>query len=178
MFNRGQLTIGILLIALGILFLLGTLFEIEIWAICFPVGLIVLGVWLIMRPRLTGPDTGTEVVLLGDLHRRGAWRVQNQEFWLGIGDADLDFTGTEIPPGETRLQFYTFIGDVDVAVPAGVGVSVNITGFVIESVLLGRDYETFLSPVAVVSDDYATADRRLRIDMTGFICDFKVKRLG
>lgn len=178
MVNRGQLTIGIVLVLLGVIFLLGTVFEINVWAICWPAGLIALGVWLILRPRLAGPGTGSEVVLLGDLRRRGNWTVQNEEIWLGVADADLDFTGAEIPLGETRIRIFGFVGDVDVFVPAGVGISVNAAGFVIDSDLLGRDQETILTPVEVVSEDYAAAERRLRIEMTCFVCDLKVKRVG
>ncbi len=178
MVNRGQLTIGIVLVLLGVIFLLGTVFKINVWAICWPAGLIALGVWLILRPRLAGPGTGSEVVLLGELRRRGNWAVQNEEIWLGVADADLDFTGAEIPLGETRIRIFGFVGDVDVFVPAGVGISVNAAGFVIDSDLLGRDQETFLTPVEAVSEDYAAAERRLRIEMTSFVCDLKVKRVG
>lgn len=177
MVNRGQLTIGMVLVLLGVIFLLGTLFNINVWAICWPAGLIALGVWLILRPRLTGPGTGSEVVLLGELRRRGNWTVRDEEIWLGVADADLDLTGAEIPPGETRVRVFGFVGDVDVLVPAGVGVSVSAAGFVIDSDLLGREQETFLTPVEAVSADYGSAERRLRIEMTSFVCNLKVKRV-
>lgn len=176
MINRGQLTIGIMLVLLGVIFLLGTVFNINVWAICWPAGLIALGVWLILRPRLVG--TGAEVVLLGELRRSGSWAVRDEEIWLGIADADLDLTRAEIPTGETRFRIFGFVGDVDVLVPAGIGVSVSASGFVIDSDLLGHDRETFLTPVEAVSEDYASAERKLRIEMTCFVCDLKVKRVG
>lgn len=132
MVNRGQLIFGIVLVVLGLLFLLGTLFQINVWAICWPVGLILLGAWLVLRPSLTEDGKGSEVVLLGDLRRRGNWVVKDEEIWLGVGDANLDFTETDIPVGETRLRFLTFVGDVDLYVPAEVGVSIHVSGFVVD----------------------------------------------
>lgn len=178
MINRGQLTIGVILILLGLVLLLGTLFEINLWAVCWPAGLIALGIWLILRPRLAGPGIGTQAVLLGDLRRRGNWAVQNEEIWLGVADVDLDFSGAEIPLGETRIRIYGFVGDVDVFVPAEVGVSVYAAGFVVDSNLLGHDQDAILVPVEAVSENYNTAERRLRIEMTGFVCDLKVKQTG
>jgi hypothetical protein len=178
MINRGQLILGIVLVVLGVLFLLGTLFDVNVGAICWPAGLIVLGVWLVLRPSLTGPGTASDVVLLGELRRRGRWAARNEEIWLGIGDADIDFSEADIPSGETRVQIFCFVGDVDVFVPAGVGAAVHVGGFVVDSVLFGRDYETFLSPVDVTGEDYAAAERRVRVEMTGFVCDLKVKQAG
>jgi lia operon protein LiaF len=175
--NRGQLVFGIALLVLGLLSLVSTLFHIDFGAICWPVFLIAVGVWLVFRPRFTSPDSTTQVSLIGDRRRRGEWTVRSEEYWLGVGDVELDLTQAVIPPGETVLRFYTFVSDVDLYIPRAAGVAVHVNGFVIDSDLLGQDRESFLSPVTVTSDNYATAECRVRVEMNGFVANLKVKHL-
>ena len=175
--NRGELILGGALVVMGLVFLIGALFNINVWALCWPVGLILVGAWLVLGPRLAGPDSNAEVLLLGDKRRRGNWTVKDEEIWLGVGDVELDFSQAVIPSGETTLRILTFVGDVDMYVPASVGVDVRVVGFVVDADLLGRDYDSFLTPVEVRSENYATAECRVRIEMTGFVTDLKVKHL-
>jgi lia operon protein LiaF len=175
--NRGQLVFGAVLVALGLMSLLSTVFRIDFGALCWPILLIAIGVWLVLRPRLASPDSGTEVLLIGDRRRRGEWTVRNEEFWLGVGDVELDMTQAVIPPGETVIRFYSFVSDVDIFVPRAVGVAIHVNGFVIDSDLLGQDYDSFLSPVSVSSDNYTAAESRLRFEMTSFVADLKVKQV-
>jgi lia operon protein LiaF len=175
--NRGQAVLGLILVVLGVLFLIGTVFQVNVWAYCWPVGFILLGAWLVMRPRFQGENAASEVLLLGDLRRRGIWTVREHEIWLGVGDVDMDFTQAEVPPGETRIKIYGFVGDIDLYFPASVGVAVDAAGFVVDSDLFGRDRDAFLSSVEAASEDYASAERRVKIEVIGFVVDLKVKKL-
>ncbi len=175
--NRGMLVFGALLVLLGLLSLLSAVFHIDFGALCWPILLIGVGVWLVLRPRLTSPDSNAEVLLIGDRRRRGSWAVRDEEFWLGVGDVELDMTQATIPPGETVIRIYAFVGDIDVFVPSAVGVAVQVNGFVIDADVLGRDYDSFLSPVNVQSENFGTAECRLRIEMTSFVADLKVKQV-
>jgi predicted membrane protein len=177
MFNRGQLILGALLVLCGTLFLIGTIFHFDIGAFCWPIGLIIAGGWLVLRPRFSQGSTTSDVVLLGDLRRQGSWTVQEGEIWLGVADVDLDFTQAVIPAGETRIKLYGFVGDVDLLFPTSAGVAVNASGFVVDANLFGRDIQTFLSPVQASSNNYAAAECRVRIDMVGFVTDIKVKQI-
>lgn len=176
MVNRGQLILGAALVVLGIVFLFGNLFQIDVWPLCWSTGLILLGVWLVLRPKFGAPGSRTEVSLIGDLKRRGNWTVHDEEFWLGVNDVDLDLTQASIPPGQTTLRIFTFVSDVDIEVPRTVGVSCHAIGFVVDSDLLGRKYDTFLAPVEAVTEDYPVAESRLRIELVGFVANLKVRR--
>lgn len=175
--NRGQFIFGAILLALGLISLISAIFHIDFGALCWPILLIAVGIFLVLRPRLAGPDSANEVSLIGERRRRGSWTVRNEEFWMGVGDIELDMTQATIPPGETVIRFYTFVSDTDVYVPRAVGVTIQVNGFVIDSDLLGRDYDSFLSPVEITSDNYAEAECRLRIEMTGFVANLKVKQV-
>lgn len=175
MINRGQFGLGLALVVMGVVFLIGTIFKIDVWAICWPTGLILVGLWLVLRPQLAAPGSITDVTLLGDVRRRGKWVVQNSDTWLGVADVDMDFTEAEIPPGETCLRFYGFVSDIKMYLPSDLGISVYASGFVVDTDLLGKSNETFLTPVQIISDGYAEAERRLRIEATGFVTEIKVK---
>jgi len=175
--NQGQLFIGALLVLIGLMFLLGNLFGVNVWALCGPLGLILLGVWIVLRPHLVGSGTTTRFKLLGDIHRDGAWQVANQEIWIGVGEVDLDLTRADIPEGETKLRVFGFAGDVEVLVPEEVAVSVFSMAFVTDGKVLDRREEGILAPVHATSDDYETAGRKLRLETTFFVVDLKVRRV-
>jgi lia operon protein LiaF len=174
--NQGQLVLGGLLIFFGLVFLLGTLFRINVWAFCWPVGLILLGAWILLRPQMVAPGTPVRVTPLGSIVRAGSWRVATEEFWLFVGDAKFDMTQADIPAGETTLRFFGFVGDVALTVPPGVGVTVTATAFVNDLWILGQHEENFVMPYSFASDDYAIAERKVRLEVTHFVASIKVIR--
>ena len=173
--NQSQLLFGALLILLGLLFLIGTVFNINVWAFCWPIGLIVLGVWILLRPQLS-PDTQVHMTPLGSVRRDGAWRVASEEHWIIVGDASFDLTRADIPAGESTLRLFGFVNDVTLIVPQGIGISVTSTAFVTDSNILGQKEETFVMPYAFTSDDYASSERKVRLEATYFVASIKVKR--
>ncbi len=175
--DRGQIFIGISLIVLGALFLLGSLLDVDVWKFCWPVAFILLGVWLLLRPLTARSDARVRQRLVGDIRRDGTWQVTDEEIWIGVGDLDLDMSEAEIPLGETRIQIYGFVADVDVYLPPGVGVALSSTAFVTEAGLFGRKRERFLSTLYLSSDDYESAERKIRLDMTCFVAEFKIKQV-
>lgn len=174
--NQGQLFLGGLLIFFGLLFLLGTLFRVNVWAFCWPIGLILLGGWILLRPQMVAPGTPVRVTPIGSIARIGSWRVASEEFWLFVGDAKFDMTQADIPAGETTLRFFGFVGDVALTVPSGVGVAVSATAFVNDLKIFGRQAENFILPFSFASDDYATAERKVRLEVTHFVASVRVTR--
>lgn len=176
--NQTQLFFGLLVILIGVLFLIGNLFDISIGAFCWPIGLILVGLWLIMRPRMAGPDTNTNFLFLGDSERSGQWTVTDEEFYVFIGDMDLDFTKADIPVGETEIRAYGFISDIDMFVPADVGVAVHSSAFVTSFKAGGEgDEDSFLMPLNWQSDNYKVAERKIRLEGGHFIADIKVRQI-
>lgn len=53
----------------GLVFLLGAILGFDAGQLCLPTALIVVGVWLLLRPRLTGPDTALQGTLFGPVRR-------------------------------------------------------------------------------------------------------------
>lgn len=175
--NRGLVYIALLIILAGILLLIGNLFEINIGAYCFPLGLILLGLFLLLRPRSVGDGTESHTVLIGDLDRSGPGKLSAGEFWGFIVDANYDLTKFDIPQGETIIRGFAFIGDVEILAPADVGIAIDGVSFVTSFKLDGaKDEDNILSPLHWQSDGYKMAERRVRFDLTQFIGDIKLRR--
>jgi predicted membrane protein len=174
MTNRWQVYVGAAIIVVGVIFLVGTVFDIDPWAICFPVVLIVAGVLVLLHPQLF---TAGRLKLLGSVRRRGTWQVADGEFYVGVGDVHLDMTSADIPEGETRIRVLIGVGSVDVRVPEGVGVSVSSIGFVTDAKALGQKQVSFFTPFEVTSDGYQTAEHKVHLETVNFVGDVKVRQL-
>ncbi|MBC7236532.1 MAG: cell wall-active antibiotics response protein [Chloroflexi bacterium] len=174
--NEGRLVLGLVLLGLGILLLLSRLLALNVGAFCWPVFLILVGIWLIVRPHMVGPERRVNQRLLGDIRRRGPWTVTDEEIWIGVGDVRLDLTEAELPAYETTLRIYGGVADVDLIVPQDVGVSISSTGFLTSAKLWGEKEDVFLSTLNRRSDNYEQAERRLQVITGFFVLDLDVRR--
>ena len=172
--DQGQLFLGAAIILIGALLLVGSILDIDVWALFWPTLLILLGLGLLLRPRLISADTRAHYKLLGDFRRDGAWQVADQEFWLAIGDVKLNMSEAQIPVGETRLRIWTFVSGVKLTVPKDVGVSLWCSAFVTDAKVFGRKRESILAPLRFDSADYAGAERKVRMELTAFVADVKI----
>jgi lia operon protein LiaF len=165
--TRGQIIFGLFLVFLGVIYVLGIVFNIDTGALCWPVFLILLGVWFLVRPK--------GIILIGDYRRKGSWDVAATDVWIGIGDVRLNFTESEIPLGETIFRVNGLIGDFRAEVPANIPVMVNASAFIVDTNIFDEKRNNIFSPVRFVSEGYDTADRKLRFEITHFIGDVKVR---
>lgn len=177
MHSRGQYHIGILLITIGALFLFARILDVSVWSIIFPGILIGLGVWLLIRQKQVDPDTNVSQRFLGDIRRKGTWQVTNEEFRIFIGDVELDMTQANIPEGETAIRIFGFIGDVNVTIPKGMGITTSSTGFIVDAKVLDQRQEKFFIPVQVTSDNYTATKHKIRLETTFFINDLNVRQV-
>ena len=174
--NRGQIIIGAAVILLGLLLLIGNLLDVDIGALCWPAGLILLGIWFLVRPQLVGPDTALRMRIFGPIRRVGVWQVTEQELWLFVGDVILDLAQAQVPVGETPIRVFAFVGNIRLYAPEDVGVAVSSIAFVTDARMLGQKRERFLAPAELVSDGYEAAERKVRLEAMGFVNDIRVRR--
>lgn len=173
--NRWHIFIGVLIILAGLVSLIGAITDVDTGMLCFPLALIAIGVFLLLRPRLIG--SGVNVQLLGNVRRHGEWKVANEEIWIGIGDVRLDMTNADIPVGETEICVFGFVGNVRLLVPEGVGVSFSSTSFVMDAKVLGQKRDSFFVPFHLTSDDYETAERKVQLEANYFVGNVRVRRV-
>jgi len=172
--NRGRALVGAFLLLLGIGFLLANVLKINFWAICFPAGLILIGVLLLLRPKVFDASSTSSWYLFGDVKRGSDWTPADEEIWLLFGDVKLDFTQAQLPVGETRLRINGLIGDVDVIAPAEAGVAVSASGLIVELRTPTDKVDRFLSSANSASLNYASAERKLHLSTTFLIGDIDV----
>lgn len=177
MYNKQQAFIGIVIVLIGVVLLIGTIFDIDVGSLCFPTVLIAAGILLLLRPQLFDPNTPGRLKLLGDVRRRGAWQVTDEEIWNGVGNVRLDMTGADIPTDETQIRVFNFVGDIRLSVPEDVGVCVSSTAFVTDARVLGQRRDYFLTPFELSSDNYETAERRVRLEILSFVGSTRVRQV-
>ena len=175
--NRGQFILGGLVLFIGLVSLLSAIFDIDFWAFCWPVGLILLGIWLLVRPRYASLDSNVIIRPLGDVHYYGERLLTNRDIWVFVGDIDLDLTHTDISVGETTIRVYGFVGEVKLRARRDVGISVSSTSFVTDGNLWGEKRDHFLAPVRRMSEGYQMAERRVQLEVIFFVVDLRVDQV-
>jgi predicted membrane protein len=174
--NRGQVLVGSSLVLFGGGLLVASLLHINFWAICFPMTLIVVGLFfLIARPPMwEATTTSSNSQFVGDIVRSGEYTVASEEFRLFVGDVRLDMSRAQFPLGETVIRLNGFVYDADLTVPDDVGVSVSANGFVVDTKLGAQHSENFLSGIQLATANYPTAERKLRVVMNSFVGNVRV----
>lgn len=174
--NQNQFYLGLIVVAVGLFLLFANVFKVNIGIFCWPLALILLGVFLLLRPRMVEPGTELTQKFLTDMRRTGSWEVVDEEMWHFVGDIDLDMSEAYIPSGETRLRILGFVNEIDVRLPKDVGLAVSSTAFVSEASVLGHKEESFLSPLRYQTEGYKLAERKIRLDVTSFVNEVKIRR--
>ena len=175
MWNRGQAVLGATLVAIGLLVLLGNLLGVNLWRLFWPLVLIGLGAWVMLRPSMVKEGTAVTQRFIGDIKRSGPVRVQDEEMFLLIGDIDLDLRDAIWPEGETRLRIMGFVGEAEIRVPENVGVSLSSTALVSSVRWHDRKEEDLFLPLQIESEGYAEAHQRLRLEVIHLVAEIEVR---
>ncbi|MWV44141.1 cell wall-active antibiotics response protein [Paenibacillus sp. HJL G12] len=118
---------------------------------------------------------------IGDIHLgRDYFELKPTNLSQFIGDTVLDLTNAHIPFGETKINISAFIGDIKVYVPddTDLGVSVNSSSFIGDMSILNESRSGFMSSVQSKTPFYKDARKKIRINVSAFIGDIKVNKVG
>jgi lia operon protein LiaF len=176
MSKRMQLILGSLILLFGLVLLLENVFDINIWSFCWPVALILLGVFLLLGPRLRPAGSEVNIRFFGGVNRREDWTLANEEIWMFVGDVRMDLSQAMFPEGETTIRVIGFVGDINLIAPADAGLSVAASGFLTSAKIFGRKQDTFLSTQRYESEGYARSARRLHVETLMFVNDLDIKQ--
>jgi predicted membrane protein len=174
--NRGQIIFGALLLFIGAVLLFGSIFRIDFGIICWPSLLILLGLYLLVRPTLRQSQGGINVQIFGDVRHSGEFQLQDEEIWQFIGNLRLNLAQASLPPGETTIRLYGFINDIDIYIPESIPLDVSATGFLTSAKVLGRKTDNFVVPYNYQDLGYETAEHKIHLETIGFIIDLKIAR--
>ena len=167
-----QLVIGLLLVLWGVLLLLSRAIGISFWMLCWPSLIILLGLWLLLRPQFSG---SIKITPVGDLSRGGVDALHSEEIWMFAGDIELDLRQSQIPAGETCYRLRFFAGEVELRLPPGVGYAIKSSAMVTNAEIEGLKVEYVFSGLEQFSPDYEQAERKIRLDIASFVTDLEVE---
>jgi predicted membrane protein len=173
--KRGQQVLAISLIVLGGLLLAARFLSISPGRIFWPLVLVILGVILVVSPQSLRPSANSRFAFAGDYYFDESWEVQSQEFRMFAGDVEFDLTNAAIPEGETFIQVYCFAGDLDVRLPADVGVKIATNAFVTDAKINGEKKEFVFSGLRYKSEGYDEAARKLVFEWSSFASDISLR---
>jgi predicted membrane protein len=176
MSKRMQLILGGVVLGIGLLLLLENVLNIDFWSFCWPIGLILLGVFLLLVPRMRRSGSEINIRILGGVKRKGDWIVANEEIWMFVGDIRLDLSEAEIPEGQTTIRLIGFVGDIDLIAPSDAGLSVAASGFLTSGKILGHKQDTFLGTQRYSSEGYDELGRRLHVETLFFVNDLDIRQ--
>ncbi|MEX2415722.1 MAG: cell wall-active antibiotics response protein LiaF [Paenibacillaceae bacterium] len=117
----------------------------------------------------------------GDLYLgHDYWELKPMNISHFIGDTIIDLTKAQIPAGDTKLNISVFIGDVKVFVPNDMEVEVSVTSssFLGDSTVFSKRESGFMRSVREETQDFIMSDKKIRLQVSLFIGDITVQRVG
>jgi hypothetical protein len=173
--KRRQITIGVILILLGVFSLLNQLLpNVRLGRFVGPLILVGLGLLMILRPRMAGPGVKVRIPILGDIRNTGVWEVTRHEFWWFVGTNRLDFSEARFPAVDGTVRIIGLVNDIRITLPDDVGLSVVSNALVMEySGLFGKQ-EKLINPVKDQTPNYETADKRVQVESFALVSEIKV----
>ena len=138
--------------------------------------LVILGVILVVSPGSLRPSANSRFAFAGDYYFDEGWEVKSEEFRMFAGDIEFDLMDAKIPAGETFVNVYCFAGELDIRVPADVGVRIATNAFVTNAKINGEKKEFIFSGLRYTSEGYEDADRKLVFEWSSFASDVSLRQ--
>ena len=172
--RRWALLFGSFLVFIGLLSLVEAIWKIDLGKFFWPVILITIGVWILVRPPI--PRWWNWDSRFVNFTTRTGGQYSKSETINGfVGDTKLDFTQMILPEGESRYEMNGFIGDITVLTNDSVGVKVRTNSFVGNVKIFGEESTGVMAPVEDQTKNYESAQKKVVIEANYFVVEIKVK---
>jgi predicted membrane protein len=182
---------GVLLIVLGAFFLLDATGAVSLNALfsnLWPVALILLGAYMIFRPRIGKSFSGstdeeqdqTDSIHMSNIFGDVSLRITSPAFRGGsastiLGKVEVDCREGGVADGEYRLTASSVLGGVTVLVPPNTPVSVSAQTLIGSTQVFDKEQKGIAATLSYESPGYASAARKLRIDVSQVLGDCRVR---
>lgn len=182
----GRKLIGGLVIALGIIFLLDSLFDFNFWHFIWklwPLVLIVLGIYILKNQELFGGDFKTgdfssDSRLFGDLDiSLSGKEILNHRFSTLMGNIKLDLTGAEFKAGETKIGVSSLVGKVRIKIPDGIPVKLSTHALKGDIRFDDLKRDGFFQKLDHIDINYVSAEKKLLLGVSSIIGDLDINRI-
>ena len=174
--KRSQQILAFVLIGLGGLYIVANLLNISPSNIFWPIVLILLGVLFIYRPKAIAPDNA-KVYFAGDRNYGQGWAAEDEELRMFAGDVFLDLGKAELPEGTTTFGVRCFASDIDILLPADVGLRIDSTAFVVETKFDGDSVSNIMTGYDYKSPNYDASTKKFHLITTSFAVDISVRTI-
>ncbi len=184
----GQKLIGWIILIIGLLFLLENIlpgfsawhFVGDLW----PLILIFIGLYIIVNRqrfsrKASGEDWETRSRFVGELTT--SYRdneIGDVSISLFIGELSIDLAGARLLAGENRLNASFGIGEATIYVPTGFPLRVTAQAFAGELKYDRHKSAGIFPKLEQIDDDYQSSDKKLHINVDGFIGELTIQRTG
>ncbi len=184
----GQKLIGWIILIIGLLFLLENIlpgfsawhFVGDLW----PLILIFIGLYVIVNRqrfsrKASGADWETRSRFVGELitsYRDN--EIGDVNVSLFIGELSIDLAGARLLAGENRLNASFGIGEATIYVPTGFPLRVTAQAFAGELKYDRHKSGGIFPRLEQIDDDYQSSDKKLHINVDGFIGELTIQRTG
>jgi lia operon protein LiaF len=114
--------------------------------------------------------------LIGDFHlTSGRFELHHLHIWHGIGDVVIDLSRALIEEDETFLVIDGWVGDITVYAPVDLPISVTAEVTLGDMEIFGHRQGGLNRHVAMKSQDYETATRKVKLIISLIVGDIDVK---
>ncbi len=172
---------------IGLLFLIGNIFpEFSFWHFIgnlWPLILIFIGLYIIVNHRRfgrgeSGIDWETRTRFIGELKASyGGQQIGDIGISLFIGELTIDLAGAKLLTGENRLNASFGIGETTICVPASFPLRVTAQIFAGELKYDRHKSGGIFPKLEQTDDEYQSSDKKLHIDVDGFIGELTIQRI-
>ena len=165
--SRSRKWLAVFLISTGGIMLVALLAGKDAGALFWPIALVFIGVWFIVRPA-SRRDSNLKFRFVTDINQHGDWQVEDQEIMAFVHDIDYDLTGANIPPGETNIHLTAFATELVVRLPDEIGLAIRTNAFVTDANLFGDKQEFIMTGLNYTSPNYAHSNSKIRFEINSF----------
>ncbi len=183
----GRKLAGGLIIAVGIIFLLDNFWGgFDFWGLIWkfwPLVLVLLGAYILKNQGRFKSDVSfdggnSESKLFGDLNIDFDGReIGGNKFSTLIGDIRLNLLNASFGPEEQAIDISFLLGDVNIILPHEAAVNLSVQSF-IGDVRIGEiKRDGFFKKFEHVDEKYDSAEKKLRIVVSGLIGDLNISKI-
>lgn len=177
-------TLGWIVIVIGFLFLMGSLFRgFDIWHFIWnlwPLALILLGIYLIANRGRFGGKSEAENRLtrfIGELHADfEGQEVGDRDISLFLGEMVIDLTKARLRDGENFLKVSIGVGEANISVPADFPLMITSQIFAGQLNFDDMSNSGIFPKLDHRDDNYDSEERKLHIRMDGFAGEMTINR--
>lgn len=167
-------TKGYIVLTVGALLLLGNQFSIVVALI-----LISLGYFFIKSRKVHRADNYTQhqAILESIRWDKEPWTPKNMSRWSLLGEIRIDLSLAMLEEEETTIMLQGVVGDVDIIVPVGFGLSLE-TNVMLGRIGIGQEKDSgLLNKRSWQSENYKESEHRVKLIVSYIVGDIEVKML-